>query len=117
MDIVVIRPLRDPSVCIDSFETRAAFAAKSGAVLAGVYRDGDHVNLRYDSSGNITSEGDGATVVEYFRCGGWEWEPDDEDEAAHLICTDGLMHTIPPGGKAVCTAAAPEAEAGFTVYI
>ena len=75
MDIVIIRPLRDPSVCIDSPETRAAFAAKLGAVLTAAYRDGDHVNLRYDSSGNITSEGDGATVVEYFRCGGWEWEP------------------------------------------
>lgn len=75
MDVVVIRPLRDPSVHLDSPESRAAFAQKAGAVLGGVYQDGNHVNLRYDPEGKVVSEGDGTFVVEYFRCGGWEWEP------------------------------------------
>lgn len=117
MDIVVIRPLRDPSIHIDSPESRVAFAEKAGTVLTGAYMDGNHINLRYDASGNVTSEGDGATVVEYFRCGGWEWEPDDEDEASHLMCTDGVIHTICPGGKSICTATAPNADAGFVMHV
>jgi len=113
---VIIRPLRDPSIHLDSPEARIAFAQKAGAVLQGAYNDGNHVNLRYDSEGNVVSEGEGTFVVEYFRCGGWEWEPDDEDDAAHLVCTDGFIHNILPGGKAVCTAAAPDPQSGFIVY-
>lgn len=75
MDVVIIRPLRDPSISIDTPESRAAFAGKAGAVLTGAYSGGLHVKLRYDSQGAVTLEGDGPTVVEYFRCGGWEWEP------------------------------------------
>jgi Diacylglycerol kinase catalytic domain len=75
MDVVVIRPMRDPTVHLDSPEARANFAEKSGASLVAAYNDGDHINLRYDVDGKVTFEGDGATLVEYFRCGGWEWEP------------------------------------------
>jgi len=116
MDIVVIRPLRDPATHLDSPEARATFAEKLGAVLTAAYKDGDHINLRYDADGKVTLEGDGPTVVEYFRCGGWEWEPDNEDEDAHLLCSDGFIDTIPLGGRSICTAAAPDAQAGFVVY-
>lgn len=75
MDVVVLRPLRDPSIPIDTPESRTAFAMKAGGVLTAAYSGGLHVKLRYDSEGDITLEGDGHTVVEYFRCGGWEWEP------------------------------------------
>ena len=37
--------------------------------------DGAHIALRYDESGKIVTEGMGPTVVEYLRCGRWEWEP------------------------------------------
>ena len=60
---------------MDSEEARAKFAEKAGAVLGAAYQDGAHVNLRYDEDGKIVADGTGPTVVEYIRCGGWEWEP------------------------------------------
>ena len=76
LDIVVIRPYRDTSLSgLEAEEERKQFAEKSGAVLTAVYQSGNHVNLRYDSTGKVVSEGEGELVVEYFRCGGWEWIP------------------------------------------
>ncbi|KAI0332049.1 hypothetical protein GY45DRAFT_1400049 [Cubamyces sp. BRFM 1775] len=117
LDLVMIRPMRDPSYVMDSEESRKAFAEKVGAVLGAAYQDGAHVNLRYTEDGSVTTEGDGPTVVEYVRCGGWEWEPDDIDERAHLVCADGDILTIPTGGKATCTAATPmNDQTGFALY-
>ena len=75
LDVVIVRPMRDPSYDMDSEEARAKFAEKAGAVLGAAYQDGAHVNLRYDEDGKIVADGTGTTVVEYIRCGGWEWEP------------------------------------------
>ena len=76
LDVVVIRPYRDASLSgLEAEEERKLFAEKSNAVWFGAYQGGDHINLRYDSTGKIVSEGEGELVVEYFRCGGWEWIP------------------------------------------
>lgn len=76
LDIVVVRPYRDDSLKgLEAEEERKMFAEKSGKVLYAAYENGDHINLRYDSTGQVVSEGDGELVVEYFRCGGWEWIP------------------------------------------
>ena len=137
LDVVVVRPLRDPACAMESEETRAAFAEKATEVLMGAYKDGAHIALRYDESGKIVTEGMGPTVVEYLRCGRWEWEPvslvvvrarllrkfihsqqDDIDERAHFVCADGDILLIPKGGRAVCTAATPMSSAtGFALYV
>ena len=135
LDIVVVRPYRDPSLSgLEAEEERKVFAEKSGEVLRAAYQSGNHINLRYDSTGKIVSEGEGEVVVEYFRCGGWEWIPvrsqictytakishppqDTEDEKAHLLCNDGHISTIPKGGKAKTMAAAPNDGSGFIVYV
>ncbi|KAI0781278.1 ATP-NAD kinase-like domain-containing protein [Trametes elegans] len=117
LDLVIVRPMSDPAYSMDSDEARAAFAQKTGAVLGAAYQDGAHIGLRYAEDGSVVAEGDGPTVVEYFRCGGWVWEPDTVDERAHLLCADGDILTIPPGGKVTCTAAAPiNDHTGFALY-
>lgn len=76
LDIVVVRPYRDASLSgLEAEEERKVFAEKSGEVLRAAYQSGNHINLRYDSTGKVVSEGKGELVVEYFRCGGWEWIP------------------------------------------
>jgi len=118
LDVVVVRPYRDTSLSgLEAEEERKQFAEKSGEVLKAVYQSGNHINLRYGSTGKIVSEGEGELVVEYFRCGGWEWTPDDEDEKAHLLCNDGLISVIPKGGRAKTMAAAPSGDSGFIVYV
>ena len=74
-DIVVIRPLRDPSISKDSEEARSAFSAKVWQIFAAVYQDGAHVQLAYTTDGNLSADTDGPSVVEYLRCSGWEWTP------------------------------------------
>ncbi|OBZ75746.1 Sphingosine kinase 1 [Grifola frondosa] len=118
LDVVIVRPLRDPTSAMDSEATRHAFAAKAGTVLGAAYQNGAHIALRYAQDGSVVSDGDGPTVVEYIRCGGWEWEPDDTDNRAHLVCADGDILTIEQGGKASCLATAPKNNnAGFAVFI
>ncbi|KAH9857748.1 ATP-NAD kinase-like domain-containing protein [Lenzites betulinus] len=117
LDVVIVRPMRDPAYTMDSEEARKAFSEKAVAVLGAAYQDGAHIALRYDEDGKVITEGDGPTVVEYVRCGGWEWEPDDVDERAHFVCADGDILTIPRGGKATCTAATPVNDhTGFALY-
>jgi hypothetical protein len=75
-DVVVVRPLRDPSlVGKGDAEARMHFAHKIWQAMGGAYADGVHVNLRYDEKGEVGSEGNGPLLVEYVRCGGWEWIP------------------------------------------
>lgn len=74
-DVVVVRPLRDPSLTNSSIDSRAAFSSKLWAIMGGAYQDGSHINLKYDSAGNVALTGDGISIVEYIRCGGWEWNP------------------------------------------
>ncbi|KAH0584201.1 hypothetical protein J132_00556 [Termitomyces sp. J132] len=115
-ELVFVRPLRDPSISVDSTESRMIFMSKLWAVMSTVYQDGAHIDLRYSSEGKITSSGDGPVVVEYIRCGGWEWSPDDSDDNAHLLCSDGAISRIDKGGRAVCSVAAPHVGAEFTLY-
>lgn len=75
MDVVIVRPLRDPSCSWDSAELREEFSKKTIEVMSGAYLDGSHLQMRYAEDGSIGAEGDGETVVEYIRCGGWTWEP------------------------------------------
>jgi len=102
MDVLFIRPKRDPAFTKDLTAARAAFPGKAMKVMQGAYQDGKHVGLRYDAEGEMVEDGEGKTVVEYFRCGGWEWTPDSMDKSAHLVCADGTIITIPEGGKAIC---------------
>lgn len=122
MDVVMIRPQRDPTFITDTPKAREKFAEKVAAVLTTAYQDGIHINLRYSNEGDISNSGDGNTVVEYFRCGGWEWIPvrhsivsvwserltslkDNADQDAHLLCVDGTIFEIEKGGRASCSAA------------
>ncbi|KAF9021682.1 hypothetical protein BDZ89DRAFT_1019369 [Hymenopellis radicata] len=114
-DIVIVRPFRGKA-SMDTKETRASFVANLWAVMTSAYQNGSHVDLRYQEDGSVGVGGDGEYVVEYIRCGGWEWIPDDVDNSAHLLCSDGSISHIPVGGRAVCSAATPSGEAGFKVY-
>jgi hypothetical protein len=42
---------------------------------------------------------------------------DDNDKAAHLLCTDGAISHLEKWGRAVSTVAAPDASAGFVVHV
>ncbi|KAF7295234.1 DEAD-box protein abstrakt [Mycena indigotica] len=116
-DIVIVRPLRSPAVESDTPDARAAFVPILWKTFGEAYRGGGHVDLTYDEEGAPTATGDGETVVEYIRCGGFEWIPDPEDESAHYLCTDGIISKIESDGRLVCTAASPDANGGFRVYV
>lgn len=75
LDVVIVRPERDPAFTSDTPTSREAFARKTGAVFAGAYQDGDHIRFRYRQDGDMGEYDSGPAVVEYFRCGGWEWVP------------------------------------------
>jgi len=49
--------------------------------------------------GTQDGNADGPLIVEYFRVKGWEWIPEEDDEKAHLLCTDGATFHAPKGGK------------------
>jgi diacylglycerol kinase family enzyme len=128
MEIIVLRPQRSPDATLSESRTTEL----NMRVLTAAYKDGAHVDLVYDSSGgslkaygeHSTSVDDSAAAipaVEYFRCGGWEWIPvctfseilvnpfadfsqsqAHGDDRARLVCADGAIVTIPPGGRARC---------------
>lgn len=75
LEVVILRPLRHPNINDPSDQSKTQFAATSGFVLGGAYRDGAHVRMRYNEDGSITEDGHGESVIEYYRCGGWEWSP------------------------------------------
>ncbi|KAF6764926.1 ATP-NAD kinase-like domain-containing protein [Ephemerocybe angulata] len=117
-DIVVIRPLRDPGVWEDTPETRLSFVQRTWSAMAGAYQAGAHLKLRYGEGGQLVKEGDGQSVVEYFRCGGWEWHPEPTDDAAHLVCSDGAINRIDTGGWASCrVSTTPEDRPTFGIYV
>jgi hypothetical protein len=82
MEVVIIRPSRDPSIGKDSLQSqdetiRQKFAATTMQTLHSAYKDGSHVSLGYDASGKVmdTAESGERTVVEYLRVKQWEWIP------------------------------------------
>jgi len=105
MDLVIIRPYRSPKLKgrQDNEENRKAFEEISIAALGHAYKDGAHVDLQYTADGSYTLSDGVEQIVEYFRCGGWEWTPERGDDLAKLVCADGTIIAIPAGGKAVCT--------------
>lgn len=76
MDIVIIRPMRDQSVAkLDPEERGVKWAARAWEVVGSAYNKGSHVDLTYPAKGETLERGQGQAVVEYFRCGGFEWTP------------------------------------------
>ena len=45
------------------------------SALMAAYQHGAHVDLVYDEEGKAKLGGEGENVVEYIRCGAWEWVP------------------------------------------
>jgi hypothetical protein len=78
MDIVVIQPLRSPQVSGDTEEERAKFAQILMGSM-GAARSATHTHVRYPSdklaNESPSESADGPLVVQYYRCGGWEWVP------------------------------------------
>ncbi len=79
MDVVILRPLRDPRVRSKRTEAEQGEIWKTRAreVLGWAYMEGGHVDLTYPVKGDKDAEvrGEGEVVVETFRCGGFEWTP------------------------------------------
>ncbi|KAI9446856.1 ATP-NAD kinase-like domain-containing protein [Lactarius indigo] len=97
MDVLVIRPLHDPSLeGKDGEAERERFKDRIWGALGGAYQDGAHVHARY---ANTEGKPDDPPIVEYFRVGGWEWIPEEDDEKAHLLCADGTIFHAQKGGK------------------
>lgn len=73
IDVVLIRPLREGETAKLVAEggdqvqqAKEGFVGKVWEVTGGMYDGGTHVDVRYPG---------GDTVVEYFRCVAFEWEP------------------------------------------
>ncbi|KAG8996032.1 hypothetical protein FRB94_006109 [Tulasnella sp. JGI-2019a] len=114
MDILAVRPGRSPAVGRDPSklqekEFKETFAQETlmGTIMAA-YDNGRHVKDLYDGDG-------GEPVVEYLRAAGWEWTPNSNDEVSRLICIDGVIRTIPIGGRARCEVLQPDAKSGDIV--
>ena len=71
MDVVMIRPRRDAKIIDEEEASRQAFAERTQEVLMGAYQDGAHIDMQYGAQGGEGSE----SILEYFRCGRWEWIP------------------------------------------
>lgn len=80
VDILLIRPLRDPALQQytdkkdafwldeESNSVREDFAQKTiQQVVKGMYSNGKHIDLQYDNIGPY--------ICEYYRCGGYKWIP------------------------------------------
>jgi hypothetical protein len=73
MDVLAVRPLRDPSLEGKAGEEeRERYKDRIWSAINGAYEDGAHVRARYDTQdGNAN----GPPIIEYFRVKGWEWVP------------------------------------------
>ncbi|CAE7221725.1 unnamed protein product [Rhizoctonia solani] len=100
MDIVIIDPLRSPQISGDTPEERTKFAQILMGSM-GAARNGTHVHVRYpkdEVSGESPSESaDGPLVIQYYRCGGWEWVPDAGSKYASYVCADGTILELGEG--------------------
>ena len=77
MDLVILRPLRDPDVQRAVPEEQPeVWKKRAMEVIGQAYNGGGHVDLRYpDAGGQTVTEWDGQVAVETFRVGGFEWIP------------------------------------------
>ncbi|KIY51156.1 hypothetical protein FISHEDRAFT_38504 [Fistulina hepatica ATCC 64428] len=117
LEVVIIRPFRDPSVCIEGSmydsdflrkteAARSAFSQRTWTVMGAAYADGTHVNLKYTNDPQCQVVNDasakGATVVEYLRCTSWEWTPISNDPRERFLCVDGTISEVENGGRIEC---------------
>ncbi|KAA1478814.1 hypothetical protein DENSPDRAFT_845932 [Dentipellis sp. KUC8613] len=103
IDLIAVRPMRDPSIGTNIDEAKSSFGVKIWKVLGAAYEGGRHVAMKYEADGAMDPSNAGVNVVEYLRVGGWEWIPDSADPKAHLVCADGTVVNIPQGGTARCS--------------
>ena len=79
MDLIILRPLRDPRVRAELTLARQeeVWKLRAREVLGQAYNNGVHVDLTYMKGEGVDTEvrGSGEVVVEYFRCAGFEWTP------------------------------------------
>nr|WVH01964.1 acylglycerol kinase [Naematelia aurantialba] len=126
MDIIILRPLRDPAVR-SALATGGQEAASEAwkvrvrHVVGWAYKGGGHVDLTYPlDGGEAEMKGNGEVVVETFRCGGFEWTPTDAThEASHFVCADGSPHSVEKGGTVVVQVMDPghdNSEIGFFAW-
>ncbi|BGP25620.1 sphingosine kinase 1 [Rhodotorula toruloides] len=116
IDLILIRPLRraETRALVKAGrldDARSEFVGQLWEVTGGMYEGGKHVDAVYD---------DGESVVEVWRCEGFEWVPDtqvspsaspcaaqgsqessDSDSAlkSRLVCLDGALHDLGLGGS------------------
>lgn len=127
MDVIVIRPRRDPTISqnSDSKEDRTRFAEKTMQILHAAYKNGAHVDLGYVKGGDLhdcSTSDYVCSVVEYVRCASWEWVvvcqkiPWSEEEIlmspffiqekeTAFFCADGTILEVEVGGKIICSTA------------
>ncbi|BGO92482.1 hypothetical protein JCM10020v2_004150 [Rhodotorula toruloides] len=120
IDVIAIRPLRRRATRAlvetgKEDQAREGFVGRLWEVTGEIYDGGRHVDAMYDDEGEEGSEGKGKSVVEVWRCEGFEWVPDtqqsspatdasqessDSDSAlkARLVCLDGSLHDLGPNG-------------------
>lgn len=67
-----------------------------------MYNEGKHVYLRYAEtfhvagpSADLAPSNEGETIVEYYRCQGYDWLPSAASERAPLTCIDGTVVESP----------------------
>ncbi|KDN49464.1 hypothetical protein RSAG8_02166, partial [Rhizoctonia solani AG-8 WAC10335] len=118
--IVIIHPLRSPQVSGDTPEERAKFAQiLMGSMNAA--RNATHTHIRYPkdktSSESPSENADGPLVVQYYRCGGWEWTPDAGADDASCVCADGSFLEIREGEWAKSEITALPTDHGVHVFV
>ena len=138
MDIIVLRPLRDPRVARAVKESkpsetvRGLWAKRAFEVIGAAYANGAHVRRTYPpvSTGNLDEEpgwetedlGKGPVAVEVFRCAGFEWIPtlsesSEDGEKNRIVCADGSIHLVPSGGRASAEVLPLSAQGGGGFYV
>ena len=97
VDVVVIRPRRDPELSQQTAEEEVMdggvkFAStRLGPITTGMYTGGKHIDLTYTEGGE--------PIVEYLRCSGYVFTPlsqsgpmaGEDNNKGRLVCTDGLL--------------------------
>lgn len=115
IDLVIVRPMRDSRLVQlsknqpDSTGFQEAMSQLLWKVMEGAYQEGHHINLL-----ETDHDGHQSPIVEYYRCGGWNWKPV-EQESEHEVCIDGRIIQIPAGGSVECKVMAPH-ESEIRVY-
>lgn len=77
MDVVILRPLRDPDVRnANAGDRPEKWKKRAMEIIGHAYKEGAHVDLLYPEDGGETKvDGEGDVAVETFRVGGFEWTP------------------------------------------